>query len=128
MHPGLPDMMKEVGRLGYAVKADTCGYYPENLSRCLETQALEYVGLDLKTSPASYHRVGAPEGGQRLLESLDLLVPWLRADLRRRLDLRTTLAPGVTEAEDLRVLEILAEKVISRTAPGQVRYSRTQAV
>lgn len=128
MHPGLPDLVKEAGSLGYAVKVDTCGYYPENLSRVLEQDSLEYVGLDLKTSVKNYGRVGVPEGGIRLLESLELLVPWLGGNPGRRLDLRTTGSPGVTEPEDWAEIEALAEGIIGRAGRGQVRYSRRAAL
>ena len=48
------DFIREIKALGYAVKLDTNGNYPERLKALLEEELLDYVAMDIKNSPEKY--------------------------------------------------------------------------
>ena len=52
--PELPELLKAVRELGYAVKLDTNGTLPDALSRILSAGLADYVAMDVKNSPARY--------------------------------------------------------------------------
>lgn len=81
-HRGLPDAIRQVRDLGFAVGLHTNGMYPELLALIVEKQLVDWVGLDIKAAPepAAYgHVMGAssPAAGERAAnrawQSLELL-------------------------------------------------------
>ena len=65
MQPDLPDFVRRVRELGCLVKLDANGFYPDRLEPLLRTGAVDYVAMDIKSSPARYAAVAG-------LESVDL--------------------------------------------------------
>ena len=56
LQPDLEDFIKKVKELGFAVKLDTNGALPKKLKALLETGLIDYVAMDVKSSPAGYQR------------------------------------------------------------------------
>lgn len=54
LHPGLPALLAEIKKLGYAVKLDTNGSRPDVLRTVAENNLVDYVAMDIKNSPALY--------------------------------------------------------------------------
>jgi pyruvate formate lyase activating enzyme len=54
VQPGLPDFLRSVKELGYAVKLDTNGSRPDILAAVVSAGWVDYVAMDIKTSPARY--------------------------------------------------------------------------
>lgn len=54
MHTGLADFIRKVRSLGYAVKLDTNGAYPDQLAALIEEGLLDYVAMDIKNTPEKY--------------------------------------------------------------------------
>ncbi|NCB93083.1 MAG: anaerobic ribonucleoside-triphosphate reductase activating protein [Clostridia bacterium] len=54
MSAGLPDFIRKIKELGYAVKLDTNGTHPEMLRRMIEAGMIDYVAMDIKNSPEKY--------------------------------------------------------------------------
>lgn len=52
----LADFIRRIRSLGYLVKLDTNGYRPEVLSQLLAEKLLDYVAMDIKSSPEHYAR------------------------------------------------------------------------
>ncbi len=50
----LPDLMEKVRGMGYAVKLDTDGGFPEQLGTVLSRGLVDYVAMDVKNSPERY--------------------------------------------------------------------------
>ena len=57
MQSDLPQFLDKLKAQGFAVKLDTNGFFPEVLRRCLPY--VDYVALDVKTSPLKYHLLRA---------------------------------------------------------------------
>ncbi|MCR4708889.1 MAG: anaerobic ribonucleoside-triphosphate reductase activating protein [Clostridiales bacterium] len=54
INPGLPELIRKIRDLGYAIKLDTNGYHPETLEMLLKEGLIDYVAMDIKNSPAKY--------------------------------------------------------------------------
>ena len=56
------DFLREVKGLGFAVKLDTNGCYPQALAAILEAGVVDYVAMDVKNRPEKYpETVGIPD-------------------------------------------------------------------
>ncbi len=51
---GIEDFMKEVKDLGYSIKLDTNGSFPERLISVVEKGLVDYVAMDIKNSKEKY--------------------------------------------------------------------------
>ena len=61
LRPDLPDLLRAVKALGYAVKLDTNGAHPAALRSLVEEGLVDYVAMDIKNSPEKYAAtVGLP--------------------------------------------------------------------
>ena len=54
LHKDLPELMKKIRELGFAVKLDTNGLHPEMVQKLLEEKLIDYVAMDIKNSPRKY--------------------------------------------------------------------------
>ena len=54
LQPDLVAFLRQVKALGYAVKLDTNGSLPDRLAAVLDTGLVDYVAMDVKSSPAGY--------------------------------------------------------------------------
>jgi pyruvate formate lyase activating enzyme len=98
LQAALPAAMREVKLMGLKVGLHTAGPHPERLQRVLPY--LDWVGLDIKALPADYPAItGVPGSGERAWESLALLL-----DAGVALQVRTTVPPDWTDADDIRPL------------------------
>ena len=50
----LPQLIRDIRSLGFKVKLDTNGSFPEMLSNLLESHQVDYVAMDIKNSPDQY--------------------------------------------------------------------------
>jgi pyruvate formate lyase activating enzyme len=95
---GLEEFILRVRELGFAVKLDTNGTYPDRLAAMIERGMLDYIAMDIKNSLAKYPlTVGKPDFDTRpIVESVALLrasgVPF---------ELRTTVVRELHSAEDI---------------------------
>lgn len=56
MHPDIADFIREVRALGYAVKIDTNGTFPQRLAMLCDAGLVDYVAMDIKNAPEDYAR------------------------------------------------------------------------
>ncbi|MBQ1315704.1 MAG: anaerobic ribonucleoside-triphosphate reductase activating protein, partial [Erysipelotrichaceae bacterium] len=64
LQPGLRDFIMEVRKLGFKVKLDTNGYYPDKLKKLVDEGLIDYVAMDVKAPLPKYPvTVGLPESG-----------------------------------------------------------------
>lgn len=59
---GLCDFIKRVRSLGFLVKLDTNGYFPEKLHDLIEKGLINYIAMDIKNSEEKYSRTIAVKG------------------------------------------------------------------
>jgi pyruvate formate lyase activating enzyme len=95
-----PKFLKKLKEKGFAVKLDTNGLNPQILEECLPY--VDYVALDIKTSPEKYALLGVKDASS-LLRTIEILktgkVPY---------EFRTTVVPSIVNEEDiLKIGEII---------------------
>ena len=54
LRPELPALLEKIKELGYAVKLDTNGAFPDRLEQIVRAGLADYVAMDVKNSPARY--------------------------------------------------------------------------
>lgn len=59
---GVEDFLKNVSELGYAVKLETNGSFPDKLRRIVSEGLVSYVAMDIKNSPESYGKTVGIQG------------------------------------------------------------------
>lgn len=53
---GIETFLERIKEMGYAVKLDTNGSFPDKLRRIVDAGLVDYVAMDLKNSPQNYGR------------------------------------------------------------------------
>lgn len=105
MQPGLEEFIKKVKTLGYAVKLDTNGSYPNKLKDLVNKGLIDYVAMDIKNTMGKYPLTAGID--ERLIpaveESIDFLlsgaVPY---------EFRTTV---VAEHHNISDIEQIAKRI-----------------
>lgn len=54
LHADLPDFLRKIRELGFLVKLDTNGSFPDRLAEVLEEGLVDYVAMDVKNAPDRY--------------------------------------------------------------------------
>lgn len=111
LHNEIEDFIKEVKALGYSVKLDTNGFYPDKLISLVEKGLVDYVAVDFKSS---YEKYAMTTG----IENLDLspfkkTVEFLLSG-KVDFEFRTTVVEGLHETQDI--------VDIAKTIQGAPRY------
>ena len=99
LQAGLAEFLRAARAMGYRVKLDTNGSFPERLRALVEEGLVDYVAMDVKNAPALY----AETAGCRLLDMA--AVERSRAYLMSgavRYEVRTTLVRGLHTPESVR--------------------------
>ena len=56
LHPQLPEFLRKVKDLGFSIKLDTNGSFPERLESIVKEGLADRVAMDIKNAPALYPR------------------------------------------------------------------------
>lgn len=101
LQQGLEDFLKKVKDLGYLVKLDTNGSFPEKLKILVQKGLVDYVAMDVKGSMGNYGKcVGIEEfDTQYIEESIDFLLTGV-VDY----EFRTTVVAELHNVDDIRAL------------------------
>ncbi|HIE14662.1 TPA: anaerobic ribonucleoside-triphosphate reductase activating protein [Candidatus Bathyarchaeota archaeon] len=98
IHNDLPKFLKRLKEEGFFIKLDTNGLLPNMLLSCMPY--LDYVALDVKTSPQKYPKLGAREiDVQNFLCTVNLL-----KEGAVDYEFRCTVIPHLVEEEDITVM------------------------
>ena len=97
LQPDLSDFVKRVKNMGYSVKLDTNGSDPDALAKLLSTGMIDYVAMDIKSSPEGYEAaIGKAFPIERFQRSAEIIrssgIPH---------EFRTTLVKGIHRTEDM---------------------------
>ncbi len=100
LQPDLPEWLRQIKALGFAVKLDTNGYLPDVLAALLTDRLVDYVAMDIKSTLAKYSlAAGVPVRTDLITESIALL---LRGDVDY--EFRTTVLPDLLTPDDIPAL------------------------
>lgn len=96
LHAEILDFAAQAKSLGYKVKLDTNGSFPDRLGQALESQVVDYVAMDIKNSPAKY---AATTGNAAALELAERSVELLR-NSKIEYEFRTTVTGNLHGSSD----------------------------
>ena len=93
----LPEFIKKIKKLGFLVKLDTNGGYPEILAKLIQKKLVDYIAMDLKAPEEKYEEVtGAAADFQKIKKSVKIIMasglPY---------EFRTTVVPGLLNINDI---------------------------
>lgn len=97
LQPDLPELLVKLKRMGFAVKLDSNGSFPEVLRKVITDKLVDYVAMDIK----------APWEKYALVSAVDLPVEPIRASIalllegRVEYEFRTTVDRGLLDVKDL---------------------------
>ena len=98
MNRDIPDLLRKIKDLGYAVKLDTNGSYPDLLKAIAEEGLVDYVAMDIKNSKEKYAAtVGLPRLDLRPIEESVAFLLSGRLDF----EFRTTVVKELHTEEDI---------------------------
>jgi pyruvate formate lyase activating enzyme len=109
MSPVAAELVSAARGLGYAIKIDTNGTFPNLLERVISSpeNKPDYIALDVKTSPSRYGFLSpARDFSREILQSIEI-VSRIPAEAR---EFRTVLVPGLAGEEDIREIARLLPK------------------
>ena len=109
---GLLDFIRQIKELGYKVKVDTNGLFPDRLKQIVESGYVDYIAMDIKNSFAKYPQTTGITGNDNLVKNVRKSISYLLSG-KIEYEFRTTVVRQFHTVEDL--VEIA--KVI-RTAPS----------
>lgn len=99
LHADMPELMREIKALGFLVKLDTNGSFPDRLKAVIDEGLVDRVAMDVKNSPALYAQTAG-------IANLDLDAITRSRDLlmqgRVEYEFRTTVVKPLHTAESLR--------------------------
>lgn len=94
-------LIEKIKSMGYKVKLDTNGSFPERLKHLMEEELIDFIAMDVKSSPENYFReAGGEVDTNAIMESMETIKKF-----EGKKEFRTTLAPTL----DLDDLNSIAE-------------------
>jgi pyruvate formate lyase activating enzyme len=116
LQKSLPEFIKKIKELGFLVKLDTNGSNPLMLKNLLAKNLLDFVAMDIKSSPKKYSQVvGLKTDMACLQQSIDL-IKIKSPDY----EFRTTVVPGLVDQKDI--------EAIGKWLRGSKKYALQQFV
>lgn len=96
----LPSLIRQIKELGYAVKLDTNGSFPQQLKALIDEELVDYVAMDIKNGPERYcATVGREMDISPVKKSVSLLMEG-RVDY----EFRTTVVGKFHDEESFRAI------------------------
>ena len=97
LNPDVGELLREIKSLGYLVKLDTNGSYPERLSEILNDGLADYVAMDIKSSEDGYFLAcGCNADVQNIKKSIEII-----KSSGVDHEFRTTVVKGIHTAKDI---------------------------
>ena len=119
LQSGLTEFIKKVKKMGFLVKIDTNGSYPNIVKNLIENKLVDYVAMDIKTTPEKYKIVTSEENIIEKIEKSVSIITNSNSDL----ELRTTIVPGIVSVQDFdRIIEWI-NSIDKKVFPKLSRYS-----
>lgn len=97
LHHDLPEFMGKIKKLGFLIKLDTNGSYPEMLAKLLSEKLIDYLAMDLKGPWEKYEKIIAVKTNlNKIKESVRIIM-----SSGQPYEFRTTIVPGLAGKDDI---------------------------
>jgi len=92
-------VLEKIKELGYLIKLDTNGTFPDALNRLIKNSLVDFVAIDLKCSPDNYPSVmkSSQNAFNQIKQSIEITQKYA-GDY----EIRTTVVPGIHDANEIR--------------------------
>lgn len=94
----LKDFLKKVKKLGYKIKIDTNGTYPDKLKELIDEKLVDYIAMDIKAPKKKYNSLSGKKVDIKKIEKSIDLIKKSGVDY----EFRTTYVPGLLTKEDIK--------------------------
>lgn len=102
LQSGLIDFVLKIKELGYLVKLDTNGSYPEKISELLDKKIVDHIAMDVKAPIQKYESVSSFQNTDKILESINLI---MNSDIDY--EFRTTILKSQLSFDDLKEVSFM---------------------
>lgn len=90
------DFLKKIKELGYKIKIDTNGSFPEKLKNLTEKKLVDYIAMDIKAGRENYSKVaGTKVNIEKIEESINLISKFSEYEFR------TTIIPKFHDEKEI---------------------------
>ena len=97
LQPDIVDFITKVKNLGYLVKIDTNGSYPEKLQELIDKNLIDYIAMDIKAPKEKYNKItGMKIDIRRIEKSIEIIQ---KSNLSY--EFKTTFVPDLLVKEDI---------------------------
>jgi pyruvate formate lyase activating enzyme len=91
------DFTNKVKKLGYLIKIDTNGMYPERLKELIDNKLVDYIAMDVKAPKKKYNQLaGVKTDISKIEQSIDLI-----KNKAPEYEFKTTVVPNFLNKEDI---------------------------
>lgn len=100
MHESLYDFIDEIRSMGYKIKLDTNGSFPDKIKKLIDNKMLDYIAMDIKNSSQKY---GITAGKNGVFDSIDKSITLImQSDIDY--EFRTTVTRELHDASDFELI------------------------
>jgi pyruvate formate lyase activating enzyme len=97
LHKDLPEFIAKIKKIGYLIKLDTNGSYPEILEKLIKEKLIDYIAMDLKAPAEKYEEVTGIEANfENINKSVRII---MQSGLPY--EFRTTVVPGFINKDNI---------------------------
>ena len=93
----LKDFCKKVKKLGYKIKIDTNGTFPDKLKELIDEKLVDYIAMDIKAPKKKYDKLTDVKTDIKKIEKSIEIIKNSGVDY----EFKTTFAPGLLTKEDI---------------------------
>jgi len=93
----LKNFCKKVKKLGYKIKIDTNGSYPEKLKKLVDEKLIDYIAMDIKAPKKKYNKLTNVKIDIKKIEKSIEIIKNSKLDY----EFRTTVVPSLLMMEDI---------------------------
>ena len=96
LHDDISSFIKDIKEIGYKVKLDTNGSFPDKMKELVYNKLVDYIAMDIKAVPEKYDTASGRAFTENLRESIEFL-----KKTSLECEFRTTIAGGIHELSDI---------------------------
>jgi len=93
----LKDFCKKVKKLGYKIKIDTNGTFPDKLKELIDEKLVDYIAMDVKAPKSKYDSLSGVKADIKKIEKSIEIIKKSGIDY----EFKTTFAPGLLGKKDM---------------------------